>query len=868
MNQANFQVKDVVFAKYRRYQFWPAQILEIKGDIYLIQFYENGLEQNQIQQFERKLCDIMDFTQGCQKYLKSKNKNLIESINIAKKDVLTGSCIKMSDKSSKQQRKQSISNLDKRSRKKQNKEKNQEQLQQQEQLQRQKQVENQDEPIFEIIPRKTRSQIQQEINGKQENQQNLVKEDRNKDEMKIKNCKKQIAKSGNKQENSPVQNMKDQEQQNDKKRQLTKREENKIKNEIKKQQKNDKIENQLEQLNQEKQEQIAKNKTKSNQTQSQKKDVQGKNSDKNSNNKNNNKNKNKNNIVRKGRQRKQSQEQKNQNENLKENQQNEQSQQEKQGNEIKFQQNQVQEDQSENMESYLRRLDSEEEEEQELIKQNLSQSQQIQRQQQQGYSSNYYQNYDNIDYSNNNYSNMDCSQDLNFQTYINELNKERKEREQDGRNDSPDFGKNYKVPDFGGNKENYQQQQNQMSQIDRNSQIQQKILQIQNSLKVKQQYQDEGQGKVQVQPFGDRTNDLNLDLDNSTNNRNDKNKSFSQNQNMKQYLNKESVNNNISNNILGDCSSDKQSINKSFYSSKKIGEGYIEDLLQFKLQNKVIPQLEDRIYNDYFEEDKEAKNFSGEHIFGKDYGMIFEEIYDLFLNLQKKMGQDFKYILNLVMKCIKEIDKKVLQYYHDYRRKRGGSKYELNREQLQQLYRHDSSKQVIKIEEDGEVKTLGPKSQHQQLQLQTQQQSNYQTYLNNRQNMIAQNFVNNNDISNDKSPYQRERQFGNNNNNQFSFVQQQLQNHNQNFVDRNLKLFQNQNLSINQQSPMSPMRPRSFSPRIIQSNVNMNKNGISSQQQQDNKENNASFKGGFKNYSNNNKSGLSDLQLNVKSYSQ
>lgn len=50
---------------------------------------------------------------------------------------------------------------------------------------------------------------------------------------------------------------------------------------------------------------------------------------------------------------------------------------------------------------------------------------------------------------------------------------------------------------------------------------------------------------------------------------------------MKSYLNKEGTN--ISNNVIGDCTSDKQSVNKSFYSSKKIGEGYIEDLLQFKL---------------------------------------------------------------------------------------------------------------------------------------------------------------------------------------------------------------------------------------------------------------------------------------------
>lgn len=54
----------------------------------------------------------------------------------------------------------------------------------------------------------------------------------------------------------------------------------------------------------------------------------------------------------------------------------------------------------------------------------------------------------------------------------------------------------------------------------------------------------------------------------------------------------------------------------------------------------------------------------------------------------------------MIMSTMKDIDKKILKYYHDYRRIKGGSKYQYNREQQQELYRPDYRKSVIKIEED------------------------------------------------------------------------------------------------------------------------------------------------------------------------
>lgn len=133
--------------------------------------------------------------------------------------------------------------------------------------------------------------------------------------------------------------------------------------------------------------------------------------------------------------------------------------------------------------------------------------------------------------------------------------------------------------------------------------------------------------------------------------------------------------------------------------------------LDYILRNRIIPILEDKLSHP-FEQDKDqwvcevveiirefkSRNLKGEDIYNKDYGMLFEEIYDSFLTLSKKNNRDYKFVLNMLKRTLKEIDEKVLQYYHDYSRIKG-EKLKINREKYEKAFGVNKDMVCIKIED-------------------------------------------------------------------------------------------------------------------------------------------------------------------------
>ena len=78
--------------------------------------------------------------------------------------------------------------------------------------------------------------------------------------------------------------------------------------------------------------------------------------------------------------------------------------------------------------------------------------------------------------------------------------------------------------------------------------------------------------------------------------------------------------------------------------------------------------------------------------------MLFEEIYDCFLTIQKKTNRDYKFVLNMLKRTMKDIDEKILNYYHDYSRIKG-EKLKINREKLEKNLNLVQNHIVIKIED-------------------------------------------------------------------------------------------------------------------------------------------------------------------------
>lgn len=78
--------------------------------------------------------------------------------------------------------------------------------------------------------------------------------------------------------------------------------------------------------------------------------------------------------------------------------------------------------------------------------------------------------------------------------------------------------------------------------------------------------------------------------------------------------------------------------------------------------------------------------------------MLFEEIYDSFLTLSKKNNRDYKFVMNMLKRTLKDIDDKIILYYHDYSRIKG-EKLKLNREKYEKAFGVNKDLAYIKIEE-------------------------------------------------------------------------------------------------------------------------------------------------------------------------